>query len=324
MSDNRLNILLIEDLPEYVFLIKRILEKNSIEVKAVSSLLEGMKLLENQCFDAVLLDLGLPDSNGLRTFTKFQSYQPYIPVIILSGLDDETVAANAVQLGAQDYLTKGNYLIQGDAGSKLLVRSLQYAIERNRIQNSLLQERRLLEARVHERTSEIRKANQQLRILASRLVSAQEDERRRISIELHDEAGQALTALQLNLSVMRNEVLADQSRLDEQLQEAIVLTASTLELLRALAHDLHPPSLDNVGLNFCLKDYCEKTAARAKLKVEYISFGVDKIPGSVQMSLYRVVQEALTNIVKHARASMVKVKLNCDAEGVFCRLRMTE
>ena len=285
------------------------------------SLKEGLRLADEQSFDAVLLDLGLPDSQGLQTFMKFSSQEPSLPVIILSGLDDESIAARAVQLGAQDYLVKGNYLTQGDAGSKLLVRSIHYAIERHSIQSTLLGERGLLEQRVTERTLELSEANQLLQNLTARLVSAQEDERRRISLELHDEAGQALTALKLSLSMMRSSLDGDISSLDSQLQEAIDLVGNIMERLRTLAHDLRPPSLDNVELDQSLRDLCHRTAVQSKIHVDYRSSGVDSLPGYYQISIYRVVQESLTNIVKHAHAAHAWVKIECDAEGVHLSVR---
>ena len=76
-----------------------------------------------------------------------------------------------------------------------------------------------------------------------------------------------------------------------------------MEHLRGLAHNLRPPALDNVGLNQSLRDFCRSTAIWAQIEVDYRSDDTDLLPGYVQISLYRVVQEALTNIVKHARAT---------------------
>jgi signal transduction histidine kinase len=317
MVDRPVRVLLIEDLPVYELLLTRILQQTGCRIESANSLAGGMKLAAEQEFDAVLLDLGLPDSNGLNTFSEFHATHPSLPVIILSGLEDESLAARAVQLGAQDYLTKGNYLIQGDAGARLLMRSIHYAIERHNNQMALLLERDQLEQRIQERTHDLSQMNQQLRTLAARLVSAQEDEHRRISVELHDEAGQALTALKLMLSLMRSQAASDGSELERQLQDAVELVGVTMDRLRVLAHDLRPPSLDNVGLNQSLLDFCQRTSIRAKMDVEYYASHIDHLPDYVQISLYRVVQEALTNTVKHARASEARVELKCDAEGVF-------
>ncbi len=321
MDDRRLKVLLIEDSLIYILLLQQILLQDQIDSESANSLQDGAKLAAEKVFDAVLLDLGLPDSQGLHTFTQFQALYPALPVIILTGLEDESLAAMAVQLGAQDYLTKGSHLTQSASGSKLLIRSIHYAIERHHIQVVLTQERSLLELRVNERTSELKQANQRLRNLTARLVSAQEDERRRLSLELHDEAGQALTALSLSLSLLRSELSGDSSWLDNRLQEAIQLTGTTMEHLRALAHNLRPPSLDNVGLNQSLRDFCQRTSIRAQINVEYRSNGADSLPGYIQVSLYRVVQEALTNIVKHAKASHAWVQLEVDAEGIQLLIR---
>ena len=311
-----IKVLIIEDLPVYDLLLKQILRQNQIESESADNLEDGIELAEEKVFDAVLLDLGLPDSQGLETFTIFQSRIPTLPVIILSGLDDESLAASAVQNGAQDYLIKGNYLTQGDAGSKLLQRSIQYAVERHRIQLSLLHERSQLEVRVAQRTTELLQANQRLQILAAHLVSAQEDERRRLSLELHDEVGQALTALGLSLSMLRTELSDDQSGLDKYLKEAIKLSEKTLERMRELAHNLRPPAVDNVGLRQSLWDLCQRMGQLATFEVSFHSNEVDSLPGSIQISVYRVVQEALTNIVKYAWASHVRIQLESDAEGL--------
>ncbi len=99
----------------------------------------GLKLLGAQRFDAVLLDLGLPDSSGIETFRKIQSQAPNLPVVVLTGYADEKIAAEALSLGAQDYLLKG------EIESGLLLRSIRYAIERKRAEEAL----RESEARLH-------------------------------------------------------------------------------------------------------------------------------------------------------------------------------
>ena len=92
---------------------------------------EGLSMLTNERFDVVLLDLNLPDSNGLDTVRNFLSKSNNVPVIVLTGLDDETTGLNAVQVGAQDYLIKG----KTDGG--LLARTMRYAIERKKAEEEL-------------------------------------------------------------------------------------------------------------------------------------------------------------------------------------------
>jgi signal transduction histidine kinase len=313
-------LLLVEDVLVYVSVLKSMLTAAGILLDTAGNLAEGLNKAGQRGFDAILLDLGLPDSQGLDTLVAFQTRFPELPIIILSGLDDEALAARAVQMGAQDYLIKGPHLIQGEAGKSLLTRSIHYAIERHANQAALRRERDLLETRVRERTAELKQRNEALRSLAARLVSAQEDERRRISLELHDEAGQLLTALKLSLAVIQAELPVDQARLHGQIGEAIALTETTMEELRTLAYHLRPAALDAIGLDQTLRDHCQRLAKQSGIPINYQGASLDDLPGFIQISLYRVIQEALTNILKHAHASQVLVSLQGDAETIFLQI----
>ncbi len=109
------------------------------DVIHASSLAEAEKCLGDAAFDVVLLDLSLPDGQGTESVGRIQSGNPMLPVVVLSGLDDETVALEAVQKGAQDYLVKGH------GSGDLMIRSLRYAIERKRAQEALLEEKKRAE-----------------------------------------------------------------------------------------------------------------------------------------------------------------------------------
>ena len=121
------------------------------------SLSAGLQKLNGDGADVVLLDLGLPDSQGLETYTKAQSQFPGVPIVVLSGLHDESVAVKAVSKGAQDYLVKGQ--IEGN----LLFRSIRYAIERKNAEERLQEAYASLERRVEERTLELSNLNDQLK-----------------------------------------------------------------------------------------------------------------------------------------------------------------
>ena len=101
------------------------------ELKWVDQLETGIELITKDVFDVVLLDLSLPDSHGMETIIGFREQAPAIPIVVLTGLDDEQVAINAVQHGAQDYL------IKGQVNSSVIMRSMRYAIERHRLQDEL-------------------------------------------------------------------------------------------------------------------------------------------------------------------------------------------
>jgi signal transduction histidine kinase len=316
MNPKHWRLLLVEDLPIYIGIIKRLLQDAGIHLDIAQTLAEGLQKAMNFQYDAVLLDLGLPDSHGFETFSKFKSACSSMPIIIFSGTDDEKIAIQALQSGAQDYLVKGTYLTSDKGGSLLLTRSIAYAIERYQIQLELIKERSLLEQRVNERTKELQEINDRLRNLASWLVNAQEDERKRISMELHDEAGQFLTALKLSLDLVQKDLDGIPGTIAAQIQEANQLTETIMTRLRNLAHDLRPPAIDAVGLDQALQDHCQKVSRQTGISVKYTGSPSVNIPNYVQLSLYRVVQEALTNVVKHAKATCAEVTLAIDAESI--------
>ena len=133
-NDGALQILLVEDNPTDALLLQDALEQVrgvKITLIHVKRLDEALARLQAEPFDAVLLDLGLPDSSGLETFNRTQSRYPNVPILVLSGLDNETLALTAVRDGAQDYLVKGTL------DSILLARTIRYAIERKRTAEKL-------------------------------------------------------------------------------------------------------------------------------------------------------------------------------------------
>jgi PAS domain S-box-containing protein len=136
MAGELIKVLLVEDNPGDVFLLQELLKEvntTKVELRPVERLSEALNLLAHDSFDVMLLDLSLPDSQGISTFLSANRQAKATPIIVLTGFDDETLALRAMQEGAQDYLVKGQ--VTGD----LLVRSMRYAIERQRIEDALRQ-----------------------------------------------------------------------------------------------------------------------------------------------------------------------------------------
>jgi two-component system cell cycle sensor histidine kinase/response regulator CckA len=157
--DTPIKILLIEDNPGDARLIQEMLTgagSNGISLEWVPRLSQGLEYLSQGKIDLVLLDLSLPDSQGLETFCKAYTHAPEIPFVLLTGLDDETVALTAVQNGAQDYL------IKAETDGHRLLRAIRYATERKQAQEALRRARDELERRVEERTADLVAVNQQL------------------------------------------------------------------------------------------------------------------------------------------------------------------
>ncbi len=151
------------------------------------------------------------------------------------------------------------------------------------------------------------------RELLRRLADVQEEERRRIARDLHDRMGQHLAALKLGLERMRLGV-HDPERLEHLLE----LTKQIGQDSRRIALELRPATLDDLGLKTALMNYVAEWSERSGIEVDYQDVGLDheRLPATIETAVYRVMQESLTNVLKHAGASRVSVILECREDGL--------
>jgi signal transduction histidine kinase len=177
-----------------------------------------------------------------------------------------------------------------------------------------LQLGRVVERNQAEQT--LLKNKQWLRYLAGWIVNVQEEERQRVSRELHDEAGQALTVLKISLELIEGELPAELTAVHTRLNDAITLTDQTMENLRLLAHNLRPPALDRFGLDASLEGLCRDFAERIQTPVLYHGAELPPLSDEMATTLYRFVQETLTNAAKHANASQIEVTLSCQPDNI--------
>ena len=155
-----IRVLLFEDNPGYAELIRMMLQKvrdARFDVQGVKRLSDGLQSLKNRKYDVVLLDLKLPDSQGIDTFDKVSTQAHGAPVIVLTVTDNDELALEAVHKGAQDYLVKDR------VDGKTLEHSIRYAIERKQAEEMLKDDRRYLEEQVTERTAELRESEDRYR-----------------------------------------------------------------------------------------------------------------------------------------------------------------
>ncbi|MBI1280505.1 MAG: response regulator [Anaerolineaceae bacterium] len=416
MNENSISVLLIEDNPGDARLIREQLRDATEVVFMVSladNLQDGINALVEDFFQVVLLDLSLPDSFGLDTLQKIRSVINDVPIVVLTGFDDQTLGIQAVQMGAQDYLLKN------DSHPKLLSRTIRYAIERHRIDLQLRQsqeEYRSLINDVFDTTTvgvlildrdfkvvwvnvaievyfgivreELLGHDKRLLIenklkcifedmegYASSLLSAYRDnafdrrlvckvtpegdrqerwlehwsqpiragiyaggriehytditqrilieaserknaeklaaaeERQRLARELHDSVSQTLFSSTVMAESALRQWEANPKKAYGLLEQLQQLTTSALAEMRLLLLELRPASLTQVGLATLIEQLAKTFQSRTAIE---ISTALDDIPTllpDVQVTLYRTVQEALNNIMKHAQANRVIIRL---------------
>jgi len=175
--------------------------------------------------------------------------------------------------------------------------------ERNRRNlETLRQAHENLEERLRERSGELDVANQGLGDLTARLLQLQDEERRRIARELHDSAGQSLTALSLNLSNLGTEI-ERLTKSAKTVSDSVVLVNDMSRDIRTISYLLHPPLLDEAGLASALQWYIRGFTERSGIKVDLeLPEGFDRLPRDMETAIFRLVQECLTNIHRHSES----------------------
>jgi two-component system sensor histidine kinase UhpB len=161
---------------------------------------------------------------------------------------------------------------------------------------------------------------QQLHVLSRRLFQIQEDERRHLARELHDQMGQALTALKIDLQATQR--LEERTDIVRRLDDSIAALERLLQQARQLSLELRPPLLDDLGLVPALRWYLDQQAQRAGLRVEFFADpALERVDAAIETACFRVAQEALTNVLRHARAQTVSVELHRTAEALHLMVR---
>ena len=163
---------------------------------------------------------------------------------------------------------------------------------------------------LQRRNAQLAALSHDLRDLSSQVLHAQEEERKHISRELHDEVGQALTALNTNLGMLQRNGTVDRVLLKKKIADTQVLVARTMETLHRFARELRPAMLDELGLLPALRSYLKDFAGRTGLQVRFAaSAEAERLKDYQKTVVYRVVQESLANVARHARASRVTLSL---------------
>jgi signal transduction histidine kinase len=272
--------------------------------------------------DLVISDLLMPVMDGYTLLRHWKADERLrrIPFVIYTGTytepQDQQLAEN---LGADAYLRKplepGHLCAEIDAVLARKVATSARAREPIADEGEQMAGySRVLVRKLEEKTERVEKANRELeeanarlRQLSQRVLEVQEAERAAIARELHDEIGQALTAIKLDAQSLAERAAGPDA---QRLRRCVSIVDATLAQVRSLALELRPPHLDQIGLPAALRDLTDRMAASAAIDGRFESSAEDVAPGpDLATTAFRVVQEALTNVVRHAKASGVTVEL---------------
>lgn len=278
--------------------------------------------------DAVVLGPGIGEEDTLEFLRHLRSVAEDRPALVLSASRDSDTAIAAFQLGAHDFIAYDG------SGLADLVFSLNHALKRADIERlniqlaaELAELNRSLADQVAERTRdlqaevEVRKSAEQraaeqaarLQALSNRLLRVQEDERRAIAHELHDQVGQLLTGLRFQLEAARTAPAA--------VGEALEITDGLLRTVRELTLQLRPRMLDDLGLQPALAWHVDRFRQQTQIAVELdIAMPAERLPTVLEITVYRMVQEALTNVARHSGATAAVVTVAADDNALHVEI----
>ena len=287
-------------------------------------------------FDAIVLGPDPGPSGPLDALRNLHSHFAGAPVVVLAARNDGETAVAAFKLGAQDYiLQQAGYLSELVFSLNSLLRLAETNRLNQRLTRDLAELNRSLEGQVAARTKELQsevavrqKAEfhaaehaARLQILSKRLFKIQEDERRAIARELHDQVGQMLTGLKMQLEAMVQATAGSKGGtkppfLKDGLAESLTLATELMAHVRELTQQFRPRILDDLGLRAALEWHARlfqhQTGVTATVEV---SLPQERLPIELEIAVFRIVQEALTNVARHSGSTAASVTVTHALDG---------
>jgi signal transduction histidine kinase len=294
-------ILVVDDQEETLISNRMLLEREGHRVLTAVNGEEALTLFSPGQVHLVIVDYFMPRMSGEELVREIRTRDEDVQILLQTGYAGEKPPREMLQL-----LAIQGYHDKTDGPDRLLIWvdvTLKAAAQLERI-------------RATER--EIEESRSQLRHLSTRLLRVQEEEREHISRELHDHLGQLLTALGMDVEWALHHCPGNLSSLRERLQEANQLVQRTIQAVRELSATLRPGALQELGLEIALRGYTADFARRSGLALHFSSaMKEEPVSPEIAVNAYRIVQEALTNVARHAAATSVRVELGRAPHGLF-------
>lgn len=300
-----LHILLLEDSAPDVELAMNALSRSGLDLSFVAvATREAFEAeLSRRPPNLILSDFSLPGFDGSVALTIAKKKAPHVPFIFVTGVLGEEVAIEMLKQGATDYVLK-THLARLVPAVKWALREAQQRRERERAEEKL------------------RNSHEQLRALNTHLQHVREEERTRISREVHDELGQALTGLKLDLTWLAGKLPRGARPLLRKIKTMSENIDSTIHAIRRVATELRPGILDTLGLIAAIEwqssEFQERTGIFCEVKIELEETTMEPELTTV---CFRIFQETLTNIIRHAQATHVEVKLSHHGDSLVLTVR---
>jgi signal transduction histidine kinase len=343
-GSTHIRVLLVEDSAHDQIAFKRSLNRSGwpfrLTVCTRAEEMPAALLAGNPAFDIVVVDYNLPGMTGLEAYQKLNPKEALPPFVLLTGAGSENLAVQALTAGMADYIIKD----PGQGYLRLLPLKLKSAkqrhddrLARKKAQASLKKAHAELETIVAERTADLartvaalekenaercrteaalRRSHSVLRRLSQKIVDIQENERRQIATELHDSIGSSLAAIKFALEGKLSSMAAAAPQDAISLETIVEHLKSTIGEVRRISSNLRPSTLDDLGLLATIEWFCKSTRRlypKITIQAE-LALQEDDIPNFTKIVIYRVLQEAVNNALKHSGAQTIRIRLDKGAD----------
>jgi signal transduction histidine kinase len=301
----QIHILIVEDDEADATLEQHMLRGGGLHFSATRVQTEEDYIRELDCNppDLILSDYSMPGFDGYAALNIAKNKCPEIPFIFVTGTMGEEVAIESLKNGATDYVLKTRLMRLVPAVN----RAMREAQERH--------DRVLAEV-------QLRESHKQLRSLSVYLQHVREEERTRIAREVHDELGQALTSCKLGASWLARHLPRKQRDLWDKAEKLSAEIDSTIQTVRRIATELRPGILDHLGLAAALEWQAQEFQSRTGIRCQFSAhLGKTPLDPELTTTFFRIFQETLTNVIRHAAATQVDVRLKEQAARVILEVR---
>lgn len=313
-AETTAKILAVDDDQRNLLALQELLQAPGQSLVLARSGEEALSCVEREEFAVILLDARMPGMDGFATARRIRERPGprHTPIIFLTAAYEDLASIfRGYEVGAVDYIVKP--LIPEVLRSKIAVFVDLYN------KNVALQ-REIAERRVTE--ERLRESEENLRALAARLQSVREEEQIRIAREIHDELGQALTGLKMDLSWLANALKPEQQALLEKTNGMFRLIDGTIRSVRRIASGLRPEVLDEIGLTAAIswqaRDFQVRSGIRCNVELPADGPALDTARST---AVFRIFQELLTNVARHAHATRVDVRMGVDGNTMWLRVQ---
>jgi signal transduction histidine kinase len=308
-NSSQAGILIVDDDSRSLLALQELLQSVTQKVVLAHSGEEALRCVLKEDFAAILLDARMPGMDGFETarLIRERERSRHTPIIFLTGAYEGVHSAfRGYEAGAVDYIVKPP--VPEILKSKLAV--FVDLFNKNAAMTREIAERRRAE-------EQLRKSEENLRALAAHLQSVREEEWTRIAREIHDELGQSLTGLKMDLTWVANRLSRDQRVLVEKTKSMFALIDDTIQSVRRIASRLRPEVLDQLGLTAAIGwhagDFRKRTGIRCKLS---LPSDVPALDRERSTAAFRIFQELLTNVARHANATRIDVAMQIESRAL--------